>query len=271
MFFRRPYQPTARRFEIEKRTALDAATAIVPAVLDLVPARSVIDVGCGKGLWLSVFAERGVARVVGIDGDYLDRSRLAIDPASFIAWDLNQPLGRLQLGRFDLALSLEVGEHLLPSRADSLVDDLCGLADVVLYGAAIPKQAGEHHVNEQWQSFWVAKFAGRGFLAYDVLRPKIWGAANVPYWYKQNTIFYVKSGSPAHENFARHFPAPSSSMFDVIHPDLYWQRIHAKRGLRRLAKNGARLLSPLLGRSLLPSRRHLSGDEALIARQRDGA
>ena len=264
MMFRRPYRPSARRYEDAKRTGLDSAAAAVPHVLDIVRARSIIDIGCGTALWLSVFARNGVNRVVGIDGDYIDRNRLAIDPSSFIPGDLNQPLDGLKLGRFDLAMSLEVGEHLLPSRADGLVDDLCALSDVVLYGAAIPGQEGEHHCNERWQSFWVTKFASRGYLAYDVLRPKIWGAPKVAYWYKQNTIFYVKSGSPAHDRFAQRFAAPSSSMFDVIHPDLFWQRIHKRRGLGRLAKNGARLLSPLLGRNLLARPRTLSGDEDLI-------
>jgi SAM-dependent methyltransferase len=263
MLFRRPYQPSDRRYENARRSGLDSAVAAVPHVLDIIPTRSIVDIGCGTGLWLSIFAQRGVERVIGIDGDYIARDRLAIDPANFIAWDLNRPLGELRLGRFDLAMSLEVGEHLLPERTDGLVDDLCALSDVVLYGAAIPGQEGENHFNEQWQSFWVRKFAERGYLAYDVLRPRIWGAPDVAYWYKQNSIFYVKNGTPAHERFARRWPAPSSSMFDVIHPDLFWQRIHKRHGLGRLAKNGARLLSPLLGRNVLPRPRTLSGDEDL--------
>jgi hypothetical protein len=138
-----------------------------------------------------------------------------------------------------------------------------------VYGAAISNQSGEQHINEQWQSFWVTKFTRRDYLVYDVLRPTIWGAPNVPLWYKQNTIFYVNSGSPAHDHFARRFPTPSSSRFDVVHPEPYWRTIHTKRGLRRLAKNSARLLSPLLGRKLRQPPKLLAGDEHLLVPQRD--
>ena len=87
-----------------------SAAAIIPLVLDLVPARSVVDVGCGVGTWLSVFIDRGVADVLGVDGGYVDRALLEIRPERFIAADLRKPL---RSGRaFDLAVSLEVAEHL---------------------------------------------------------------------------------------------------------------------------------------------------------------
>lgn len=55
--------------------------------------------------------------------------------------------------RFDLAMTIEVAEHLTPVRADSFVEDLTRLSDVVLFSAAIPAQGGINHVNEQWQSY----------------------------------------------------------------------------------------------------------------------
>jgi SAM-dependent methyltransferase len=238
----RPYRGSERRFEEEKKAILASAAVVVDRVLEIMPVRSVVDVGCNVGLWLSVFAARGAERVVGIDGDYTDRSRLAIDPSCFIAQNLNEPLSVSKLGKFDLAMSLEVGEHLLPERADSLVDDLCGLSDVVMYGAAIEQQGGEQHRNEQWQSYWVGKFKSRGYLPYDVLRPAIWDHPDVFYWYKQNTIFYVREGSAAHVRFEQRFPNGSSTkMLNVIHPDLFEHHLNTKRGVRRLAKNLRRI------------------------------
>ena len=169
-----PYRPSQRRFNQEKIVALRSASIVVNQLLDLIPVKSVIDIGCGPGFWLKAFADRGVERIVGIDGGYTDRTRLAIDPSCFIGRDLNRPLSDLGLGKFDLAMSVEVGEHLLPERAESLVDDLCALSDFVMYGAAIEKQGGDQHINEQWQSWWVSKFAARDYLPYDVLRPAIW-------------------------------------------------------------------------------------------------
>jgi SAM-dependent methyltransferase len=244
----RPYHPTARRFEEERQLALDSATAVVAKINDIMPVGSVVDVGCGVGNWLSVFAQQGADRIIGIDGDYIDRRRLAIERSCFVPWDLNRPLAGLKLGRFDLAMSLEVGEHLLPSRADCLVDDLCALSDVVLYGAAIVSQHGEDHINEQWQSFWAGKFEQRGYVAFDVLRPVIWDDARVAYWYRQNTIFYLKRGTPAYERFARRFAPASPAMIDVVHPDLFIDRMNVKRGVRRLAKNIHRMALQIAGR-----------------------
>ena len=233
----RPYHQTARRFEAQRRLVLDSAQVVVAKVLDIVNVGSVVDVGCGTGDWLSVFAQRGVEKIVGLDGAYINRGRLAIDPSCFVARDLNEPLAGLELGRFDLAISLEVGEHLLPARAESLVDDLCTLSDVVLYGAAIVSQAGENHINEQWQSFWAAKFLRRDYVAYDVLRPMIWDDPRVVAWYRQNSIFYVKRNSAAYSQFKQRFGSSSSSMLDVVHPELYLRNTNTKRGLHRLAKN----------------------------------
>jgi SAM-dependent methyltransferase len=269
--FSRPYNPSARRYEEGRQSVLASTAAVVPFVSGIFPLRSVVDVGCGTGVWLNAFLKHGAERVAGIDGDYIDRNRLEIDAANFIPRDLNEPVGGIGLGRFDLAMSLEVGEHLLPHRADSLVDDLCALSDFVMYGAAIPGQSGEYHVNERWQSFWVAKFRARGYDAYDVLRSEIWSTPAVPFWYKQNILLYVKRGSVAHEHFRARFGEPTANMFDLVHPALYWQEVTKPRGLRRLAKNVARLLRPLIEiKSVLPAQLP-TGDSDLTVPQRDRA
>lgn len=206
-----------------------SAVATVPKILEVYPARSVIDVGCGIGAWLKPFADLGVKRIVGVDGDYVDRDQLMIPAACFVGCDLDVPFDFVELHRrlgsserFDLAISLEVGEHLPVARAASLVSDLCALADVVLFGAAIPFQGWQRaHVNEQWQSYWAAKFAAGGYDAFDALRPLIWSAPNIAYFYKQNAIFYVKRGTRAHREFLARSLKPTFAMFDIVHPEHY--------------------------------------------------
>jgi SAM-dependent methyltransferase len=237
MFGRNLY---SRKFFAHMRDGADvSAQALVPIVLAVHPARSVVDVGCGIGMWVKAFAEHGLA-AIGIDGAYVDRAQLAIDPQRFIASDLNRPLdtadlcrrfGNADTGRFDLAMSLEVAEHLEPARADSLVRDLCALSDVVLFGAAVPFQGGAGHVNERWQSWWAQKFADNGYEAYDVLRHDIWARRDIAWWYKQNTLFYVRRGSAAHARFATRFAASDRTMFDLVHPELF-------RGKVNKLKNG---------------------------------
>ncbi|RYG43132.1 hypothetical protein EON79_17590, partial [bacterium] len=69
-----------------------AARRIAPVLLDLVPAKSAIDVGGGRGVWSSVLKEAGVKQVLTVDGDYVDTSRLAIAREEFQAHDLERPL-----------------------------------------------------------------------------------------------------------------------------------------------------------------------------------
>jgi len=170
--------------------ARSSARRTVPLVLELIPARSVVDVGCGGGTWLSVFAENGIEDYLGVDGDYVDRSQLDIPMERFRGHDLEQPL---VLDRtFDLAVSLEVAEHLDPPVASTFVTWLVKLAPVVLFSAAIPGQDGDHHVNEQWPAYWGRLFAEQGFVGIDCIRPLIWDDPQVEYWYAQNAILYVR-------------------------------------------------------------------------------
>ena len=216
-----------------------SAHALVPILLDIHPARSIVDVGCGIGGWVNAFAKRGV-KAIGVDGDYVERNQLLIAQDQFIARDLNCELGADDLcsqfgdkesGRFDLAICLEVAEHLEPKRSDSLIRDLCALADVVLFAAAIPFQGGAGHINERWQSWWARKFVENGFDPFDVLRRDIWGRCDIAWWYKQNVIYYVKQNSTAHVEFTARFGQPAGTMFDLVHPELF-------RGKVARLKNG---------------------------------
>jgi SAM-dependent methyltransferase len=188
--FEMPYD---REFYIEQMDgSFASAMEIVPIVLDLFAARSVCDVGCGVGTWLASFGKHGVADLLGLDGDYVDRALLRIPAAQFRPTDLAQPV-RLER-TFDLAISLEVAEHLAPARAEGFVSDLTRLAPAVLFSAAVPKQGGRDHVNERWQSWWAEIFRRHGYVTCDVVRSRIWDNPNVNYCYRQNTILYVRQG-----------------------------------------------------------------------------
>ncbi len=56
---------------------------MAPLVMDLVKPSSVIDAGCGEGIWPAEFREQGVDLTVVLDGDYVDRDRLRIPRESF--------------------------------------------------------------------------------------------------------------------------------------------------------------------------------------------
>jgi SAM-dependent methyltransferase len=175
--------------------SLRSATAIVPILLRLLPVRSVGDVGCGVGAWLSVFMQHGVSDVLGIDGAYVPRDHLRIPESAFLAANLARPL---QIGRtFDLVISLEVAEHLPSPAAPAFVESLTRLAPVVLFSAAIPHQGGTDHVNERWPDYWADLFRARGYRAMDAVRWRIWDDTAIDFWYKQNMLVYVENSSLA--------------------------------------------------------------------------
>lgn len=180
-------------FRESYRTApTGSAGVIVPIVLSAIPVRSVVDVGCGTASWAAQFLARGVDDVLGVDGNWADRSKLHIPPERFLERDLEQPI-RMDR-RFDLAVCVEVAEHLPESRAATLIDDLVALAPCVLFSAAIPGQGGTHHVNEQFLSYWARHFGRHGFVPVDLIRPLVWHNEDVQYWYRQNIIVFAAPG-----------------------------------------------------------------------------
>ena len=142
-----------------QKSARQSAREIVPLVLNLIKPQSVIDVGCGVGTWLSVFKEYGVENFLGVDGDWLDKRMLEIPEERFLSFDLNKPFYVDKT--FDLVVSLEVAEHLLPDSAETFIDSLTQLAPVILFSAAIPHQGGTSHINERWPDYWTKHFGLR--------------------------------------------------------------------------------------------------------------
>jgi SAM-dependent methyltransferase len=220
--------------------ARSSAEVIVPMLIDAVGPSSVVDVGCGTGTWLATFQAAGVTDLLGIDGDYVDKSTLHIPVENFQAADLNRPL---HIDRsFDLALSLEVAEHLVPSRAEGFVADLVRLAPVVCFSAAIPLQGGVDHVNERWQDEWAAIFASHGYRPVDLIRAKVWDNPEVRPWYAQNMLLYAAAGVGLEGD---HLP------MRLVHPDRYVFKLSgAIDALEHPSPLGARQLVRETGRTV---------------------
>jgi 2-polyprenyl-3-methyl-5-hydroxy-6-metoxy-1,4-benzoquinol methylase len=202
----------ARFYEAYGGRSRKSASVVVPIVNDIVRPESVLDVGCGVGSWLAEWIRQGLTDVLGLDGEHVNPAAMQVETARFRKMDLQDGFS---LGRtFDLVQSLEVAEHLDESCADLFVDSLTRHGDTVLFSAAIPGQRGAHHVNEQWPSYWTAKFARAGFKLFDVVRPEIWTDRRVDIWYRQNTLLFSKALS---------FDTPNTYL-DVVHPEIWGQR-----------------------------------------------
>ena len=218
-----PFSP--QQLEAWSELSVASARVALPRVFALSRPASVVDVGCLFGGWAAVAGELG-ASATGVDGAYVDRGRLLID--DFVARDLAQPL---QLDReFDLALCLEVAHYLPPRRAASFVADLCRLAPLVLFSAAIPHQGGLGHVNEQWPAYWAERFVGCGYTPVDCVRDDVWDDPDVAPWYAQNTLLFVADGAetPLLRNHYGYGRCPAR-----VHPSIFLPyaggRYHALR------------------------------------------
>lgn len=179
----------ARRVEAP---AVESAGSIADSIVGELRPRRVVDVGCGTGALLEVLRDRG-CEVFGFE---YSKAALAycrerkLDVAKF---DLEKDV--LHDNRtFDVAVSMEVAEHLPAAVADRYVDLLVRLADTVVFTAAPPGQGGNDHVNEQLPEYWVGKFAQREFRLDDT-RSRRWREAwqaggKVQDWYYKNLMIF---------------------------------------------------------------------------------
>ena len=166
-----------------------SARAVARLLLPEIKIKSLLDIGAGHGAWAAEWLAAGVKDVLAVDGDYVDRSQLAVPAKRFLAHDLATPLDLKR--HFDLVQTLEVAEHLPAAKADLFVDNLVAHGDVILFSAAVPHQGGEHHVNEQPPEYWRRRFAKRGYAVFDFVRPGLADADRVMPWYRFNTYLYA--------------------------------------------------------------------------------
>jgi SAM-dependent methyltransferase len=183
------------------------AKIIVPEIMSMTETRphSVIDVGCGVGAWLKVFKDLGVTEVLGIDGDYIPNKMMMIEKNEFYPQDLKQDISLNK--KFDVAISIEVAEHINKKYASNFIKNLTNLSDIIVFSAAIPKQGGTHHVNEQWPTYWIKIFNKLNYEAFDVIRPKILWRTDVYEICKQN-IFVIVNKNSKHFNYFKKFYPP---------------------------------------------------------------
>ncbi len=208
--------------------AEQSSRKIVPIITDLISPKSVIDIGCGDGTWLQQFQLYGVDTILGLDGYHVSKDIIKIKPEEFIACDLEDPPLIEKL--FDLALCLEVAEHLDENISKRFIAFLTELSDIIVFSAAIPMQLGTHHINSQWQNYWQLIFEHHGYLPIITMRTKVWNDPDVAYFYKQNIAIYVKEEklfiSP---KLLDEYEASKKIPMSVVHPENYLKVIQSLR------------------------------------------
>ena len=150
-------------------------------------------------------------------------------------------------------MCLEVAEHLPESSAKPLIETLCRVAPLVLFSAAVPRQGGTHHINEQWPSYWVPMFSAAGFHCIDVLRSAIWSVPEVEWWYRQNLLLFASEEALHRWQRLSGLLRPRSvpTDFDLVHPEFF------RVAMARIADGRSSM-----GRLLSRLRRHLADRHA---------
>jgi SAM-dependent methyltransferase len=185
-----PYRYDDRFYEANVNMNAPSAGKVVGELLSAWPIKSVLDVGCARGIWIREWERTGISDFHGVDRRDADEARLLIDRSHFTAVDLAAGFDLRR--QFDLVQSLEVAEHLPRTASAEFVASLVRHSrGLVLFSAAPPGQGGENHINEQSYDFWRGLFRNWDYYAIDCIRPQLRGDKAVSYWYRYNLMLYA--------------------------------------------------------------------------------
>jgi len=141
---------------------VNSAETITREIFAQFAPRRLADLGCGCGVYSSLFAARGV-EILALDGVKPPAEHSF--PVEMQLRDLTEPFENVW-GTFDITLCLEVAEHIPEECLPAFLKNITAFGDTLLMSAAPPNQGGRHHVNEQPRRYWVRKLRDLGF-AYD--------------------------------------------------------------------------------------------------------
>jgi len=204
-----------------------SANIILDILFKLYKPSSVVEFGCGRGGWLAAAESLGSKVLKGFDGIWVKEEELESKTIDFSAVDFEKGI-EVESG-YDLAISLEVAEHLSESKAKKFVETICDSSDVVLFSAAIVHQGGKGHINEQWQSYWVNKFKNNGYMCIDMFRKEVWENDDVEWWYRQNIFLFVNKSSASKKpelDVFRKMESSANQILNMAHPLGYEGKIN---------------------------------------------
>lgn len=182
---------TKEYYQSINKTEIAQAKAIAKRITELYNPKSVIDIGCGTGLYLSPFTCDKCG--VDISPNAFDQEVLMVDRGLVSIDDLRVP--RNVYLTYDVTICFEVLEHIGSEYADILVDNISQYSNTIILTASPPGQAGLNHVNCQPQKYWDEKFEARGFHRdYHDEFQLVWAVHQVEHtiWLVRNLMVYKK-------------------------------------------------------------------------------
>lgn len=201
-----------------------SAISILEFILSFYNFNSLVDLGCGMGTWCKAASDLGVKYILGIDQHEYEQEYMLIDDRNYMKFDLKNELDNY--GKFDIAVSVEVAEHIDSAYVNTFIRNVCSQSNIVLFSAALPFQGGTGHINEKKCSFWKQQFNKYGYEIIDCIRPHFWDNSKLEIWYRNNCVLFVKNH--VYSQFIRKIPNDIQPL-DIIHPEML-ERILKKKG-----------------------------------------
>lgn len=202
-----------------------SAIQILEYINSFIKFNSVIDFGCGMGTWCKALYNLNIKDFLGIDKHQYDPTYMLIPTEKYMQFDLCKSL---ELDRkVDMAISVEVAEHINPKYSDIFIKNICSCSEIVLFSAAVPHQGGTGHINEQPCTYWEMIFNKYGYKAIDCIRPYFWNNEQIEIWYRNNCILYLEQHT--YEKICSHIPQNVYPL-NIIHPSML-NRILKKKGV----------------------------------------
>lgn len=200
----------------QRWNAYQSALKILGMINEFYRINSAIDFGCGSGAWLGALRRiNSDSRILGLDSSVVDRSEFipndSVEQVDFVEYSYNQAK------KWDLAISIEVAEHIDSEFVEPFIDNLCAASDMVLFSAAIEYQRGNHHVNCQYPSYWKKKFEARNYYLIDFIRPRIWEDNEIILHCRQNCLLFINKNRTDLINIFSE--VNNNNLIDVVHPE----------------------------------------------------
>lgn len=169
-----------------------SAKDVVEILIKYFNPSSVIDAGCGTGIYLQEFRKRGI-KIKGIEWSKSAFAKAVIDKNDILPHDLRVPLTLNE--KFDLGISFEVGQYFKKKYSRVFIRNLTSLSNRIIFSSAIPGQGGKYHINEQPHRYWIDLFEKEGYLYREKetenLRNEM-RKRNVIWYIPQNTMIFER-------------------------------------------------------------------------------
>lgn len=129
------------------------------ALISMYKVKTMIDIGCGTGAYVRQFMLSDPFNYcIGYDGSPLTPT---ISNGLCYVKDFSEPQS---VGKFDLVLSLEVGEHIPAKYETVFIDNLCNASKkFICLSWAVEGQMGVGHYNCRNNDYVIIKLGERGF------------------------------------------------------------------------------------------------------------